>query len=84
VGQNIAFWCSQWLLRGGILLLIKFVLEAIPIFHNALAHIPKGTTRRTTYAEVFTEPPQNFYLVAFYREGGWLEVFVEVFLLMFL
>jgi hypothetical protein len=42
IEQRISFWCNRWISRGGRLVLIKYVLEAIPILWHTLAHIPKG------------------------------------------
>jgi hypothetical protein len=42
VEKKISQWCNCWLSRGGCLVLIKFALEAIPVYWHTLAHIPKG------------------------------------------
>jgi hypothetical protein len=42
IEKCISFWCNRWLSRGGRLVLIKSVLEAIPVYWHTLAHIPKG------------------------------------------
>jgi len=38
----ISQWCNKWLSRGGRLVLVKSMLEAIPIYCHTLANIPKG------------------------------------------
>ena len=32
VEKIISLWCKEWLSRGGHLVLVKFVLEAIPVY----------------------------------------------------
>lgn len=32
IEHMISFWCNGWICRGGKLVLIKYVLEAIPVF----------------------------------------------------
>jgi hypothetical protein len=32
IEKRFTFWCNRWIYIGGRLLLIKFVLEAIPVF----------------------------------------------------
>lgn len=40
--EKIQLWCNKWLSRGGRLILIKVVLEAIPVYWALLAEIPKS------------------------------------------
>jgi hypothetical protein len=47
IEQRITFWCNRWISRGGRLVLIKFVLEAILVFWHTLAHIPKGILEKS-------------------------------------
>jgi hypothetical protein len=42
VEKRIQFWCNHWLSRSDRLTLVKLVLEAIPVYWQYLAHIPKG------------------------------------------
>jgi hypothetical protein len=42
VEKRITLWCNKWLSRGGHLVLVKSILEAIPMYLDTLAHIPKG------------------------------------------
>jgi hypothetical protein len=42
IEKRITLWCNRWISRGGRLALIKYVLEAIPVFWHTLAHTPKG------------------------------------------
>eukprot|EP01018_Ginkgo_biloba_P032610 Gb_14068 [translate_table: standard] len=42
IKQRISFWCNRWLSRGGRLILIKSLLETIPVFWHTMAYIPKG------------------------------------------
>jgi hypothetical protein len=45
--ENIIYhWCNRWLSRGGILTLVKSVLEAIPVYWHSLDFIPKGVLER--------------------------------------
>jgi hypothetical protein len=46
VGKRITLWCNRWLLRGGHLVLVKSILEAIPMFWHMLSHIPKGILKK--------------------------------------
>ena len=39
--RKINFWCIRWISRGGILTLVKLVLQAILIYWHCLAHIPE-------------------------------------------
>jgi hypothetical protein len=41
IEKCISFWCNRWLSRGGRLVLINLVLEAILVYYHTLAHIPK-------------------------------------------
>jgi hypothetical protein len=38
----LVIWVNRLLSRGGRLVLIKAVLEGIPVFWNSIAEIPKG------------------------------------------
>ena len=40
--SRINNWCNRWLSRAGRLVLIKSLLEAIPVYWMALAWIPKS------------------------------------------
>jgi hypothetical protein len=42
VEKKINTWCNRWISRGGHLVLVKVVLEAIPVFWMSMAWIPKG------------------------------------------
>jgi hypothetical protein len=41
--KRLSSWSHKWLSRAGRLVLVKSVLEAIPIFWMSLSWIPKGT-----------------------------------------
>ena len=41
VERRINFWCNMWLSSGGRLILVKSMLDAIPIYWHSLAFIPK-------------------------------------------
>jgi hypothetical protein len=41
--KRLKCWSHRWLSRAGRLVLIKSVLEAIPVYWMSLAWIPKGT-----------------------------------------
>jgi len=43
VEKRLKVWSHKWLSRAGRLVLVKSVLEAIPVFWLSLAWIPKGT-----------------------------------------
>jgi len=43
VEKRLNIWCHKWLSRAGRLVLVKSVLEAIPVYWMSLAWIPKGT-----------------------------------------
>ena len=43
VERRINFWCNMWLSSGGRLILVKSMLDAIPIYWHSLAFIPKKT-----------------------------------------
>ena len=40
--KKLNFWSHRWLSREGRLVLVKSVLEAIPVYWMYLAWIPKG------------------------------------------
>ena len=40
-------WCNRWLSRAGRLVLIKSILEAIPVYWLALAWIPESILNKT-------------------------------------
>jgi hypothetical protein len=40
--KGVTGLCTHWLLMGGHLSLIKFVLEASPFYYNPVAYIPVG------------------------------------------
>ena len=40
--KRLKLWCHRWLSRAGRLVLVKSVLEAIPVYWMTLAQIPKG------------------------------------------
>jgi hypothetical protein len=42
VENKINHWCNMWLLRGSRLILIKEILEAIPVYWISLACVLKG------------------------------------------
>jgi hypothetical protein len=42
VEKKINHWCNRWLSRGGRLVLVKVVLEAIPVYWISLAWVLKG------------------------------------------
>jgi hypothetical protein len=46
IEKRVNFWCNHWISRGGRLVLIKSILEAIPVYWHLLAHIPKGILDR--------------------------------------
>jgi hypothetical protein len=41
--KRLISWSHRWLSRAGRLVLVKSVLEAIPVFWMSLSWIPKGT-----------------------------------------
>jgi hypothetical protein len=41
--KRLISWSHKWLSRAGRLVLVKLVLEAIPVFWMSLSWIPKGT-----------------------------------------
>jgi hypothetical protein len=41
VGRILSIWCNRWLSRGGRLVLVKPVLEVIPMYWVSLSFIPK-------------------------------------------
>jgi len=41
--NQLKLWSHKWLSRAGCLVLVKAVLEAIPVYWMSLAWIPKGT-----------------------------------------
>jgi hypothetical protein len=43
--RRIRFWCNKLLSLGGRLILIKAVLESLPVYWMALAHIPVTVLR---------------------------------------
>jgi hypothetical protein len=50
--KKLNLWCNHWLSRGEQLILVKVVLEAIPMYWMSLAWIPKGaleSIRRLCY-----------------------------------
>jgi hypothetical protein len=42
VEKKLNLWCNRWLSRGGHHTLIKYVLQAIPVFWLSIAYVPKG------------------------------------------
>lgn len=42
IEKHVTFLCNKWLSQDGRLVLIKSMLEAILVYENSLAHIPKG------------------------------------------
>jgi hypothetical protein len=40
IKNHISLWCNRWLYRGVMLVLVKSILEAIPIFSHSLVNIP--------------------------------------------
>lgn len=42
---RLKVWNYRWLSRVGIFVLVKFVLEAIPVFWMSLSWIPKGALK---------------------------------------
>eukprot|EP01018_Ginkgo_biloba_P022058 Gb_03022 [translate_table: standard] len=40
--KRISVWCYRWLSRGGHQVLVKSVLEALPVYRMSLSWIPKG------------------------------------------
>jgi hypothetical protein len=53
--KRLKVWSFRWLSRGGHLVLVKSVLEAIPVYWMSLAWIPKGVLDK------FQESTSNFY-----------------------
>jgi len=47
VERRILLWCNKWFSRGGRPILVKLVLEVIPMFWNFLSFIPKGVLEKT-------------------------------------
>jgi hypothetical protein len=45
--KRLNIWSHKWLSKVGRLVLVKFVLEAIPVYWMSLAWIPKGILERT-------------------------------------
>ena len=43
VEKRLQVWSHRWLSRAGRLVLVKAVLEAIPVYWMSLSWIPKGT-----------------------------------------
>lgn len=44
--KRLMIWSNKWLSRAGKLTLVKFVLEAIPVYRMSIAWIPKGVLDR--------------------------------------
>ena len=42
IERRVTHWCNRWISRGGRLVLVKAVIEAIPVYWHILADIPKG------------------------------------------
>jgi hypothetical protein len=42
IEKRINLWCNRWISRGGRLMLIKSIIEAILVYWHLLAYIPKG------------------------------------------
>lgn len=40
--KRFNLWCNRWLSRGGRLVLVKSILDAIPVYWMSLSWIPKG------------------------------------------
>jgi len=59
-------WCNRRLSKGGRLVLVKVVLEAIPIYWILLDWVPKGvleTIGKLFYKLIWSRDPKNQFLV---------------------
>jgi hypothetical protein len=66
VEKKINTWCNKWLSRGGHLVLVKAVFEAIPVYWISLAWVPKGvleTIRKLCYKFIWYGDQKNKGLV---------------------
>ena len=45
--HRVNIWCTRWLSRAGRLILVKLVLESIPIYWMSLAWIPKAILEKS-------------------------------------
>ena len=43
--QEVNYWCNRWICRGGRLVLLKIVLEAILVYWHLFTLIPKGSVQ---------------------------------------
>ena len=41
--KHLNIWCHKWISKASILVMVKSILEAIPVYWMTLAWIPKGT-----------------------------------------
>jgi len=44
--KRLKYWSSRWLSRAGRVILVKSVLETIPVYWLSMAWIPKGTLEK--------------------------------------
>ena len=42
IEKGCILWCNKWLSRGGHLILVKIVLESIPVYCASLAYVASG------------------------------------------
>jgi hypothetical protein len=48
VEAKISIWVNRLLSRGGRLVLLKSVLESIPVYWNSIVAIPRGVLKKIT------------------------------------
>jgi hypothetical protein len=53
VEKGIISWCNKWLSRAGRLVLLKSIIEAIPVYWTSLAWVPKGVHKITQMVNRF-------------------------------
>jgi hypothetical protein len=82
VEKRINTWCNRWISQGGRLVLVKIVLEAIPVFWMSMAWIPKGVLeviRKLCYRYIWSgdNEKRGFSLASWKKlaipkeNGGW-------------
>ena len=46
VEKCLKLWCNKWISRGGRMILIKSIIEAIPVYWFTLSKVPTSILRR--------------------------------------
>ena len=46
IEKTLSIWCNKWLSMGGRLILVKYALEAIPVYWVSLTYVPSGILER--------------------------------------